>query len=850
MTEARDPSEGDHLNSEARYRALVEQLPVVVYVVTDEQEPRSLYVSPNVEKLLGCSAAACVEDPHLWMQMVHPEDRADVQTRWEEAVATRQTFRHEYRMIRSDGPTVWVRDHIGPVHGDDGEVLFWQGVLEDCSEQRRAEEDLRLSEARYQTLVEHLPVAVYHYKDGGASYLSPTIEDILGYPASAYLEDKTLWHRTIHPDDDAQMRAAWENAAQTSSSYEVVSRYLKVDGSVVWVRDTARVVRRADGRVEWQGILVDITAQKLAELEQQLSERRYRALVEQVPAIVYEMGPDDERRTLFVSPHAEELLGYGRQEWLDQPDIWIELLHPADRETELAAMDLHNETGEPWDREYRLIASDGTVVWVHDQAKLVHDPQTGFATWHGVMLDVSDRRELEDRLRLMNDDLEDRVARRTTELAEAVELMGLEIGERRRVERELVDERQRYQRLVEDLPAVVYTWEIAWDGEHYQAGGHPYTSPQISSILGFTPAEWAIDFWKERLHPHDRDRVLALMEASVAAGEAFDAEYRYLAKDGSVVWVLDQASLLSRDHAGHARVFQGAMFDITARKEAEQKAAEAEARYRTLSEEGPVVFYIYDLDHSSDPATVRIEYLSPQIADMLGYDEAWWRDEPELWFDLVHPDDRDALVSRSEQVWQTGAPWASDYRLLTNDGAIIWVRDEGWLVSRDEQGRTSRFQGMLLDITARKEEELELQAISDLQRDLLEGMPAIPWSATVDPETGRERYTYMGPQSEDLLGYTPKELISEAGHFERMLHPDDHDRLVVAHRRARERGVWDERYRVVRRDGAVITLHSIGSRVSEPGETPQRWQGLCLLVASEDQMVDAPRERTEVNPSA
>ena len=844
------PPDEDLLSSESRYRALVERLPVVVYVETDEPEPRSLYMSPNVEALLGCSAAECVEDRDLWMRMMHPDDRAGVRLRWNEAVASQATFRHEYRMIRPDGRTVWIRDHIRPIHGDDGAVVFWQGVLEDISDRRRAEEGLRRSQARYRSLVEHLPVVVYHYTEPGASYyVSPNIEEILGYPASAYLEDQTLWHRTIHPDDDQMMRDAWYQAEHTSTSYEVECRYLRPDGSVVWVRDTARVVRRAEGDLEWQGILVDITAQKLAELDHRLSERRYRALVEQVPAIVYEMGPDDERKTLFVSPHAEELLGYDRQEWLDQPDIWIELLHPEDRERELEAMDLHNETGQPWRREYRLIASDGAVVWVRDQAKLVHDPQTGFATWHGVMLDISDRRELEERLRLMNDELEDRVTRRTAELAESVELMGLEIGERRRVERELVEERQRYQRLVEDLPAIIYTWEITWDEDGRRSEHHPYTSPQIEAILGYTPTEWAANICTERVHPHDQDRVMAIVDATVRTGEGFDAEYRYLAKDGSIVWVLDRASLLSRDQSGRPHRFRGAMFDITARKEAEHKAAEVEARYRTLSEEGPVVFYIYDLDHSTDPASVRIEYLSPQIADMLGFDGAWWRDEPERWFELVHPDDREALSSRAEQAWQTGAPWASDYRLITKDGAIIWVRDESWLVSRDEQGRTSRFQGMLLDITARKEEELDLRATSQQQRDLLEGMPAIPWSATVDPETGRERYTYIGPQSVDLLGYSPRELVSEAGHFERMLHPDDRDRLVLAHRRARELGVWDERYKVVRRDGEVITLHSIGRRVSERGETPQRWQGLCLLVTSKDRNADAPQERAEVNPS-
>ena len=79
-------------------------------------------------------------------------------------------------------------------------------------------------------------------------------------------------------------------------------------------------------------MIEDITAEKLSEEGVRASEARYRALIERVPAVVYEMDPDDERRTLYVSPHVEQVLGYTRAEWLDQPDIWIELLHPDDRE--------------------------------------------------------------------------------------------------------------------------------------------------------------------------------------------------------------------------------------------------------------------------------------------------------------------------------------------------------------------------------------------------------------------------------------------------------------------------------------------------------------------------------------
>ncbi len=275
-----------------------------------------------------------------------------------------------------------------------------------------------------------------------------------------------------------------------------------------------------------------------------------------MPAIVYEMGPDDDRRTLYVSPHAEVLLGYTRQEWLDQPDIWTELLHPEDRENELAAHDEANRSGQPWDREYRLIAADGTVVWVRDRANLVRDPLTGKGTWHGVMLDMTQGKELEDRLKLMNDELELRVAERTVELAEANELMMLEIGERRRAEAELRAADERYRTLLAYLPGVVYIWEVDHgdeDSVEDPLTQLSYTNPQIEAMLGYTETEWQVSgFWMTRLHPHDRDRVIATVERCQRTGEPYEAEYRYLARDGHVVWVLDRATLLTRDERGPA----------------------------------------------------------------------------------------------------------------------------------------------------------------------------------------------------------------------------------------------------------------------------------------------------------
>ena len=599
--------------------------------------------------------------------------------------------------------------------------------------------------------------------------------------------------------------------------------------------------------VSWQGLVLDVSAQQLAEQELRTSERQFRSLVEKLPAIVYRMDPDDERRSVYVSPHVVDILGYTREEWLEQPDIWTELLHLDDREVVLAAYDQHNETGAPWEREYRLIASDGQIVWVHDQAILVHDDEGHGLFWQGVMLDISERKELEERLLLMNDELELRVMARTSEIEEVNEMMSLEIGERRRIESELREAQDRYRQLVEDLPGVVYSWTPLQD-EAVEDGldqTHPvsYVSPQIETILGYTVEEWRSGFWKERLHPHDRERVLSLMENSERTGESVTAEYRYLAKDGHVVWVLDHATLQSRDARGRPELFYGVLLDIAARKQAEEKAADAEVRYRMLAEEGPIVPYIYELDHSVDPPRVRLEYVSPRTADIMGFPGSTWEPHPERWVDAMHPDDRARFEGTVNRTRMTGEPWSHDYRMITAEGRVVWLHDTGRMVSRDESGRPQRFQGVVLDITERKEEEDRLRRSEARLRGLVENLPVIPWTEVDHPQTGRARITFIGPQVTEAYGYTPEELRAEPNHFERMIHPQDRERVMRFARQAMRTGEpWEDHYRMVARDGTIRHVHCIARLVSSGPDGPQVWHGVTVVLPDRESGAEVRRE--------
>jgi PAS domain S-box-containing protein len=698
------------------------------------------------------------------------------------------------------------------------------------------------SESRVRELVEQLPCVVYVDTDDqrpSTIYISPNIEQLLGFPAQRFLDDHGLWIRSMHPDDRERIQGLRDEVWSTGARYRSEYRMFRQDGEEVWLRDSSVLVLSEEGqRLAWQGVIEDITSERRAEQEIRASEARYRALVERVPAVVYEMGPDDERRTLFVSPHVEQVLGYSRAEWLDQPDIWIELLHADDREVVLEQHDRHSETGEPWDLEYRLIASDGRVVWVHDRAILMRGRDRGAVAWHGVMIDITAEHDFKEMLLLQQEDLERRVDERTNELQEANELMALEIGERRRMENELRQVEERYRRLVEDMPGIAYIWEID-PGAKIRSFG--YVSPRVQDVLGFSPDEWRA---AARIHPHDQARVGEALDRSRTTGESFLMEYRFLAKDGSVVWVLDHASLISRAESGDPANFQGVMLDITPWKDAESKAEAAEDRFRTLAERGPAVIYSFELAYDGDdaPPSVRVPYVSPQAAELVRYPIDRWLEKPEVWLEMIHPDDRERLARATENNLRTAEPWSIRYRMIRSDGAVIWLLDAGRMIERDPLGRPWRFQGLLLDVTEDEDARSRLESSERSQRHALEGALAIPWTEEIHPETGFERYTYIGPQAFDILGYTPEELMVERKHFPRMVHPDDRARVRDAVVLSEETGLWEDTYRVLRRDGKIRWLHSLSRRSSPPGAVPEVWQGVTIDVTASRAKLETPSE--------
>jgi len=129
----------------------------------------------------------------------------------------------------------------------------------------------------------------------------------------------------------------------------------------------------------------------------QEAERRYRQLVEQVPAISYIAEPGEAGRFHYISPQVEHILGFTPQEWMADDHIWFSVLHPDDRQKTIAA-ELRQE-GELYRVEYRTRTRDGREVWLRDDAVFVRDAETGKLLMRGLLVDVTERKRAEEALR-------------------------------------------------------------------------------------------------------------------------------------------------------------------------------------------------------------------------------------------------------------------------------------------------------------------------------------------------------------------------------------------------------------------------------------------------------------------
>jgi diguanylate cyclase (GGDEF)-like protein/PAS domain S-box-containing protein len=248
-----------------------------------------------------------------------------------------------------------------------------------------------------------------------------------------------------------------------------------------------------------------------------------------------------------------------------------------------------------------------------------------------------------------------------------------------------------FRAMIERIPAVTY---VAGFGE---SGRWHYVSAQIEPMLGFTPDEWQADpdLWFRQIHPEDRGRVLSEEAESKSGTAPLYSEYRMLRRDGQVIWVRDEGVVV-RDQSGQPLFWQGFMIDVTRRKVTEQALHDSEVQYRSLFDHVPVGLY------RTTPDGALLDG-NRALAQILGYpsrEALLTHDAADIYLD---PTDRERWKEALE-----AAGTVSDFELQCKrrDGGVIWVQDSARVV-QDRDERVLHYEGVLVDITQRKQAEWE-----------------------------------------------------------------------------------------------------------------------------------------------
>jgi PAS domain S-box-containing protein len=325
-----------------------------------------------------------------------------------------------------------------------------------------------------------------------------------------------------------------------------------------------------------------------------------------------------------------------------------------------------------------------------------------------------------------------------------------------------------------------------------------YVSEEAERLLGYPRRAWLEepDFWRDHLHPDDRERAVAFCLEQTARRAHHAFEYRMLAADGRVVWLRDKVRVV--EEAGQPTALVGVMLDVTPLKEAEAARRESERRFREIAENIREVFWM------TDPEKHRMIYISPAYEQIWGRTCASLYETPLSFVEAIHPQDRDRVLQR--MAVQPLGQYDEVYRILRPDGALRWIRDRAFPV-RAADGAVTRIVGSAQDITELKQAEDALR----LQKEALETIvESIPVMIVFFDREGRA--VRVNREFERVLGWSAEE--ARRIDLAAACYPDPEHRRQVAEFIAASTGGWGE-FRTRTRDGRTVDTVWANVRLSD-----------------------------------
>ncbi|GEM_PF-934964 len=362
-----------------------------------------LYVSPSCERITGYRADEFLSDPELLTRIIHPEDRPAYDRHAQKThVEDGVTEEVRFRIIARSGETRWVGHVCRAVHDSWGVYRGVRGSNRDITAHEQVAEALRRSEETLRTLVENVPGVVFRCEVRPPwllLYVSDGFTRLTGHAVADAVGGVVRQADFILPEDFADVQRAVAEHVARDEPYSIVYRIRHTDGSVHWVNEIARCAHDEHGnQLHIDGIFFDVTERTRVEQALQESEQKFRTIADFTLDWEYWRAVDGT--FVYVSPSVTRVTGRRPEEFLADPKVMLQVVHPEDRyRVERHIAERLGGRCDPGELEFRIVTPSGEVRWVSHVCQCVSGRDGEPLGVRASNRDVTEHKHIEDALR-------------------------------------------------------------------------------------------------------------------------------------------------------------------------------------------------------------------------------------------------------------------------------------------------------------------------------------------------------------------------------------------------------------------------------------------------------------------
>ena len=499
----------------------------------DPKTEKCIYWSEEMRQIFGLDPQRSnLPDREEFVRLVHPEDRDRFNERVDEALRAKADLVQDYRIALPDGTVKHIHGIGHLVLDETGDIIECVGTDMDVTERKRAEEQLRRSEA---DLLEAQRISQTgswkHDVLSGTVIVSPEVFRIFGVKPNEDTSPPEFWLSRNHPDDQKRIRELFERAEIEKTDYEADYRIVLPDGAIKHLHAIGHPILNGSGElVEFIGTVMDITARKKAESELRRSEG-YLAEAQKLTHTGSWAVQVPQMENVYWSKEMYRIFGLDPDR---KPPSYMEVarrLHPEDSPYHTHVVEQAIRDRTDFETDYRLLLSNGADKYIHVVGHPVVSASGDVIEFVGTAMDVTEQHEARAALQTAFEQIK----------AEETEL----------------------RRMTDAIASHIYVFR--------PDGTALYANQAVLDYIGLTLEDVQREDQRARVfHPEDVERLREERHEALARGKPFELEQRALGKDGNYRWFLVRYNPL-RDDQGQIIRWYATGTDIEDRKQAEER---------------------------------------------------------------------------------------------------------------------------------------------------------------------------------------------------------------------------------------------------------------------------------------